>query len=65
MPEIGPSGLMSGEGKRGDAAWPKLPRLSSTLPTPRVFGLLGWRTHAIDPSFWIGLRQLAVQRIGD
>jgi hypothetical protein len=31
MPEIGPSGLMSGEGKRGDAAWPKLPRLSSTL----------------------------------
>jgi hypothetical protein len=32
MPEIGPSGLMSGQGKRGDAAWPKLPRLCSTLP---------------------------------
>jgi hypothetical protein len=29
------------------------------------FGLLGWRTHAIDPSVWIGLPQLAVQRIGD
>ena len=25
----------------------------------------GWRTHAVDPSVWIGLRQLAVQRIGD
>jgi hypothetical protein len=22
------------------------------------------RTHAVDPSVWIGLRQLAVQRIG-
>ena len=32
MLEIGTSGLMSGEGKRGVAAWPKLPRLSSTLP---------------------------------
>ncbi len=32
MLEIGTSGSMSGEGKRGDAAWPKLPRLSSTLP---------------------------------
>ena len=35
MLEIGTSGLMSGEGKRGVAAWPKLPRLSSTLP-PRL-----------------------------
>jgi Adaptive response protein AidB N-terminal domain len=25
----------------------------------------GWRTHAVDPSVWIGVRQLAVQRIGD
>jgi hypothetical protein len=25
----------------------------------------GRRTHAVDPSVWIGLRQLAVQRIGD
>jgi hypothetical protein len=32
MPEIGTSGLMSGEGKRGDATRPKQPRLSSTLP---------------------------------
>jgi hypothetical protein len=32
MPEIGTSGSMSGDGKRGDAAWPKLPRPSSTLP---------------------------------
>jgi hypothetical protein len=31
MREIRTSGLMSGEGKRGDAVWPKLPRLSSTL----------------------------------
>ena len=31
MLEIGTSGSMSGEGKRGVAAWPKLPRLSSTL----------------------------------
>jgi hypothetical protein len=33
MLEIGTSGLMSGEGKRGVAAWPKLPRPSSTLPS--------------------------------
>ena len=32
MPEIGTSGLMSGEGKRGDAGRPKSPRPSSTLP---------------------------------
>jgi len=32
MLEIGTSGSMSGERKRGVAAWPKLPRLSSTLP---------------------------------
>ncbi len=31
MPEIGTSGSMSGEGKRGDAEWPKPPRPSSTL----------------------------------
>jgi hypothetical protein len=33
MPEIGTFGLMSGDGKRGVAEWPKLPRPSSTLPT--------------------------------
>jgi len=33
MPEIGTSGLMSGDGKRGDGqVAPKLPRPSSTLP---------------------------------
>ena len=32
MREIRPSGSMSGDGKRSVAAWPKLPRLSSTLP---------------------------------
>src|SRR6267154_434723 len=32
MREIRTSGLMSGEGKRGVAARPKLPRPSSTLP---------------------------------
>src|SRR6478735_2360628 len=31
MREIRTSGLMSGDGKRGDAAWPKPPRPSSTL----------------------------------
>jgi hypothetical protein len=34
MPEIGTSGSMSGDGKRGVAEWPKLPRPSSTLPAP-------------------------------
>jgi hypothetical protein len=32
MPENGTSGSMSGDGKRSVAAWPKLPRPSSTLP---------------------------------
>ena len=32
MPETGTFGLMSGERKRSVAAWPKLPRRSSTLP---------------------------------
>jgi hypothetical protein len=31
MPEIGPSGLMSGDGKRSMATWLKQPRPSSTL----------------------------------
>jgi hypothetical protein len=33
MREIRTSGSMSGDGKRSVAAWPKLPRPSSTLPT--------------------------------
>ena len=32
MREIRTSGSMSGDGKRSVAAWPKLPRPSSTLP---------------------------------
>jgi len=43
MPEIGTSGSMSGDGKRGVAEWPKLPRPSSTLLgfsfAPRVYAL--------------------------
>jgi hypothetical protein len=35
MPEIGTSGSMSGDGKRGVAEWPKLPRPSSTLPNAK------------------------------
>jgi hypothetical protein len=31
MPEIGTYGLMSGDGKQGDAGWPKPLRPSSTL----------------------------------
>jgi hypothetical protein len=34
MPEIGMSGLMSGDRKRSVAIWPKPPRLSSTLHEP-------------------------------
>src|ERR1700719_2710474 len=36
MPEIGTSGLMSGDGKRGDGQRPKPPRPSSTLPDKLV-----------------------------
>jgi hypothetical protein len=36
MPEIGTSGSMSGDGKRGVAEWPKLPRPSSTLPKAKL-----------------------------
>ena len=39
MPEIGTSGSMSGDGKRGVAEWPKLPRPSSTLPKRRFVAL--------------------------
>jgi hypothetical protein len=39
MPEIGTSGSMSGDGKRGVAAWPKPPRPSSTLPESRCIGV--------------------------
>jgi hypothetical protein len=36
MREIRTSGSMSGDGKRSVAAWPKLPRPSSTLPEQPV-----------------------------
>jgi hypothetical protein len=36
MREIRTSGSMSGDGKRSVAAWPKLPRPSSTLPSRRI-----------------------------
>jgi len=36
MLEIGTSGSMSGEGKRGVAAWPKLPRHISTYMKARL-----------------------------
>ena len=39
MPEIGTSGLMSGDGKRGDAGR-QYPRPSSTLPASACGGLL-------------------------
>src|SRR5512144_979640 len=63
MPEIGTSGLMSGEGKRGDAARPKQPRLSSTLPQ-----IAAWRDLRQD--FARGawrvdrLRRLMTRRLG-
>jgi hypothetical protein len=49
MPEIGMSISMSGDGKRGDAAWPKLPRPSSTLPELPVRGVCS-RREPIEPS---------------
>jgi hypothetical protein len=40
MQEIRTSGSMSGDGKRSVAAWPKLPRPSSTLPKrPKAYGV--------------------------
>jgi hypothetical protein len=40
-------------------------RLAAIMHHASRFCSLGWRPHAIDPSVWIGLRQLAVQRIRD
>jgi len=54
MPEIGTSGSMSGDGKRGVAEWPKLPRPSSTLPhlptwvMQQVVGCLGHTKRTVD-----------------
>jgi hypothetical protein len=48
MPEIGTSGSMSGDGKRSDAAWPQLPRPSSTLPAQvaRECSFGSWNTDS-------------------
>jgi hypothetical protein len=45
MPEIGTYGLMSGDGKQGDAGWPKPLRPSSTLlPSRSHCDIIGiWR----------------------
>ena len=43
MPEIGTSGLMSEDGKRSVATWPKPPRLSSTLHAREFITLLAAR----------------------
>jgi hypothetical protein len=45
MPEIGTSGLMSGERKRDVAARPKSPRLSSTLRAPSGLRVGAPNTH--------------------
>src|SRR3954465_12413522 len=47
MREIRTSGLMSGEGKRSVAAWPKPPRPSSTLRCARDGGDLKARISVI------------------
>ncbi len=49
MREIRTSGLMSGDGKRSVAAWPKPPRPSSTLPLIRGMGLNGVLTAILLP----------------
>ena len=47
MREIRTSGLMSGDGKRSVAAWPKPPRPSSTLHNPTRK-----RTHPFDRALY-------------
>ena len=66
MREIRTSGLTSGDGKRGVAAWPKPPRPSSTLPDahraalqaiieqgpiPAIHGVVRWRL--VDLIAWL------------
>ena len=50
MPEIGTSGLMSGDGKQGDAGWPKPLRPPSTLPHRMTRDAGGAQcAHTVDP----------------
>ncbi len=69
MLEIRTSGSMSGEGKRSDAVWPKLPRLSSTLPSRGATKMraASWRNFAAVVAQWplhLGSRQRVEARIG-
>jgi hypothetical protein len=56
MPEIGSSGLMSGDGKRGLAIGHKLPRPSSTLPEPtsvrRAFAESHFSVDDVSERLW-------------
>ena len=50
------------------ARYPKKPindQLAAIMHHASRFCSLGWRPHAVDPSVWIGVPQLALQRIGD
>lgn len=47
MREIRKSGLMSGEGRRGVAEWPKLPRSSSTLQFGFSVGEMNVRVYHV------------------
>jgi hypothetical protein len=55
MPEIGTSGSMSGDGKRSVAAWPKLPRPSSTLPIAAMMSQRGERSKGAMCGHWLSL----------
>jgi hypothetical protein len=48
MPEIGTSGSMSRDGKRSVAAWPKLPRPSSTLSKEPRLRVAAIRSRAVS-----------------
>jgi hypothetical protein len=37
--------------------------LAAIMHHASLFCTLGWHTHAVDPSVWIGVRELAVQRV--
>jgi hypothetical protein len=65
MPQIGTSGSMSGDGRRSDCptAQATAPILDSTHAEDFCTSLR--LACADDPSVWIGVRQLAVQRVWD